>query len=406
MRIGTNGKLELPLRNEILEIVGQKYIGKIDKMWSAMWQTYIRNKGTTATPYWATKINNVIVVNKTLKILSEAGWIKVNTKPERNWSDIQINEDKLLQHFTSTHLENIRAYNKFSKYMLTDSMPKVSNLTKINGDTRNTGLIRNGFYRTGETPFQFDTLKLQEYLEPVKLESIKSMSKIRDMMKDLGRELDRDKASYDEVISIVLDNIMNSKGTYRSGQAKSDSRGRNIAGYLNKIFNPVSFKVSRALMVIPEDRRNIATTKGLRNKYLFIAEILGFKNGTVQEKVDAGREHYYNHKLLNLNWDRTNEINKINACESFSDKTKRKLIKEQVKAGEDDRAEVFENIWLERTYEDIDNFLKPSMKARFMRSQFQEGRCNLDECKASMESNPVEYRWVVPIEIDMSALTL
>lgn len=397
MKIGSNGKLPLPMAKEILEIAGLDKFNTFDKMWDSMWNAYIRNKGTSSTPYWSKAINNAVVFYKVLELLSEEGWITVDTQPNHNWSEMWINEKKLLEHFSMKQLELTRANFKFRKYMLKDEECKVSNLTKINGKVKNTGLVRNGFYATGNVQFQFDTDKLKEYYEVIKAESIKSMSKIRDLYKDMAK----DQASYDEVIDAVINNLIQEKGKYRSGQFYSDSRGRNIQGYLNKIFNPVSFKMARALLVIPKESRHTATFKGLHNKYLFIAELMGFKKGTVEDKIDYGRDCYYKQKFHKLNWDRTNEINKINACESFSEETKKKLVAEQLEKAEADRAEMYENIWLERTYEEIDRFLDINkFSKKSARNNYENGIVDLATAKEKIESSKIEMKWQVPIEID------
>src|SRR5574344_2588399 len=125
-----------------------------------------------------------------------------------------------------------------------------------------------------------------------------------------------DHANYKEIGLEVLQSLMYEDGTYNSGPRTSDPRHRNNAGYLNKIANPVGFKVMRGLLTIPEQYRNVCTPKGLRNKYLFIAELVGFKEGPVEDKVKLGRESYFNHTLTD--------------CE-------------------------VESIWLTRTYADLNN---------------------------------------------------
>jgi len=142
---------------------------------------------------------------------------------------------------------------------------------------------------------------------------------------------------------------------------------------LDKIGNPVGFKIMRAMLVIPEQYRNIATANGLKNVYLFIGELLGYKNGTVQGKIEFGREAYFNRTLI-----------------------------EDIELDD-----LYENIWLERLYEDIDRVL--NVRGNYQKvltlRKYELGTMTLEECAKVIET--FEYRkWSVPIEIDVSASVL
>lgn len=112
----------------------------------------------------------------------------------------------------------------------------------------------------------------------------------------------------------------------------------------------------RGLLVIPEQYRNTCTNVGLRNKYLFIAELCGFKSGSTQSKVSFGRTCYFNGTQAH---------------------------------------DAVENLWLNRTYMDINN-------AFDMDFDSVEDLAN-NELAVIQAST---YKWQVPIEIDMSASVL
>jgi len=142
---------------------------------------------------------------------------------------------------------------------------------------------------------------------------------------------------------------------------------------LSKIGNPVGFKIMRGLLIIPKKHRNIATEIGLKNMYLFIAELLGYKNGTVQGKIDYGRQAYFKKELIQ----------------------------------DIELDDLYENIWLERIYEDIDFvlYMAGNYKKIVAIAKYNNGKSTLEETAKIVET--FDYRkWSVPIEIDVSASIL
>lgn len=363
-----NGRLEVPGYYSILENYGYSIAFTAQKFWGALWYAYLKNKGTISLPYWAEKFNDALVFNAILKALSDKKWIITASIPARNWGEVCINESKLLQYASMKELEHVRAHKKFLKYRLKLEKEATKNdLVRIQGVVKNTGLVRNGFMKSANTVFQFDTNAIIKHYAVILAETTKSMRKMRLEFPDMRS----DNASYDEISKDIVDAIIYENGEYSSGQNLLDSRGRNIHGMLDKVFNPVSFKVARACLVIPERFRRSATAKGLENKYLFIAELLGFKKGTKSEKVAMGKQAYGANTLLDL--DITTE------------------------AGQKD---YYENIWLERTYADIDNYFGgESFALRVYKNRIAKN-------VKTKDLEPVAYKWSVPIEIDMSASVL
>lgn len=101
-----------------------------------------------------------------------------------------------------------------------------------------------------------------------------------------------------------------------------------------------------------------------RDQLLFIAELLGFKTGTVEDKVNFGLKCYAHQNYHSLDL-----------------------------SNEEDRKDLHENIWLERIYNELD--------------QVHGVNCPTSRALAlSMETISDSYQWSVPIECDASASML
>lgn len=136
------------------------------------------------------------------------------------------------------------------------------------------------------------------------------------------------------------------------------------------IGNPIGFKVMRSLLVIPENARNQATYKGLESKLMFVAQLLGFKNGSKQDKIDQGWAQYLSSEFHECDYN------------------------------DDTAEEVFENMWLHRLYQDLDNAFGNSYKLSIYKQRASKGKT------LPIDLPLVPYKWAVPIEIDMSASVL
>lgn len=351
------GKLTMPKINDMEGVYGKTVYKQIENMFSAMWQAYLSKGADTpiSLPYWAKQIKHPIAMNQALKLLSNSEWITVSTRPNNNWSEAYLNESKLLNYVTKGHLDHIRMYNKYNKYKLTwheFDQDFGANKMKINGKVYTVEHACHGFAKAGKVPFQFDTNTMHKSKSVV----IREVNKgIENMIEKYPTIID-DHANYREIGTEVVESLIYEKGTYNAGPRTSDPRHRDNSGYLNKIANPVGFKVMRGLLTIPEERRNVCTPSGLINKYLFIAELVGFKSGSKASKVRFGRKCYYEGKMAH--------------CD-------------------------VENIWVKRLYEDINNALNTEFDS------VQELEAN--EAEVIKNSS---YRWEVPIEIDMSASVL
>lgn len=339
------------------EYLSEQQHDVISRMWNAMWHNYILNRGSISTVYYSDLIDNKRVLNAVLKKLSLAGWIHVSTLPNRNWSEARLNEDKLLTIVTPDELGSIRAKSKFIDYL--PACNKASNRTttvRVNGKSKSTGLVREGFALASQTQYYYDTRYLQKYQEAITLNVNKGMSKVR----DLYPEIASDDASFDAVCTDIVDHLATNPCVFNQGGNTSDSRGRAIKDSLSKVGNPIGYKDFRALLTIPADVRNVATEEGESAVYLFIAELLGLRKAydSVSHKEQLGREAYQARSLLDLDLDT-----------------------------EDGRSDLFENIWLERLYEELDEL-------------------HINRVERSINPSVPAFCWSVPIELDASASML
>lgn len=243
-----NGKFELPSYQKFVSAIGSYYTKSADDMVKAMWYQYLKNKGSINGPFWAEKFNNPKIFNLILISLSNSGWINSHSIPARNWSEIQLNEDKLLEYATSTELQQIRAYHKFTQYVPKAEPSTLTTKVRVNNTIKETGLCRSGFAKAGNTRFQYDTEMIEFFKEPIAANLIKSMDKLAQIYPDMRHDL----ASYDRINVEILDYIIDTNDTYTRGNNYCDSRGRAISSVLSKVANPLSDKDFRALLIIPD----------------------------------------------------------------------------------------------------------------------------------------------------------
>ena len=247
------GKLELPSYQNFVDAIGAEYALLANKFVKALWHQYLLNKGSVSLPYWHDRFNNEAVFNRVLISLSDAGYIESHAIPARNWAEANLVEDKLLQFVTSTELEQIRATYKFHKYTLKEDISNKSTMTRLNGKTLDTGLVREGFMKAGNTKFNYDTSYISNYYDVIRHNTTKSMDKIKTIISKQGGNFVSDRATYDTVSVEILDfHTFNPNATFSRGNNYSDSRGRAISSGLSKVFNPISNKDARSLLVIPE----------------------------------------------------------------------------------------------------------------------------------------------------------
>lgn len=311
-----DGKLELP--EQIVELSGVEYYEVMNRMFQAIWHNYLKNKSSVSAVYWYDEFNNDVVFNKFVMHLSKAGWIKSVVEPKRNWAEIYFNEAKLDKWVSKDEILKVREYNKFNTYKLGKTATERQN-TKTTAGYIDSGLKREGFKKQAKTKFKFDTDMLLKYKDAIILNVTKSIR-----MLELDYEAFRDDVDYKAVsTAIVESHIFEANETFCTGGSTIDSRGRNISHGLRKVFNPISSKDARALLMTEPKTLGL----GMPSVYAFVAELLGMKPKSYTEKVQAGSDAVKARKFHSLNLDT-----------------------------EDGRKDLYENIWLERIYDAIDNY--------------------------------------------------
>ncbi len=265
-------------------------------------------------------------------------------------------ETKLIDYLDKDDLIAIRRDMKFADYrMVNDTTIHSGKKTRQNGTTHATGLIRNGFAKSGTAAFKYDTATLHKYYDAIIANTTKGMAKIAIDMAKRGKFLVEDGADYTSISKEIIDfHMYSADEQFTLGANYNDSRGRAISSSLARIFNPIGFKDARALLiqvpaisVLPEE---VIDTKFA--VYLFIAELLGIKEADSEDaKASFGYESYVARTLPELDL-----------------------------SIEHDRKELHELIWLERLYAELDAL--------------------------NAHTDTSTFKWTVPIELDFGASML
>lgn len=216
-----------------------------ERFWDALWANYVRNKGTTSLVYWMEQFSDPMMFNGVLFTLQDL--VKTVVIPERNWAEVQLDEEALERRFGVEALIEFRKDNKLSKYTPEFKESRRANLTKTMDGFKKTGLLRKGFAAAANTQFYYDVGMLQEHKEAVIRETNKGMRKMRDRMP----EMPMDEASYDAVATRIVEQLAEEPELMTMEGNVSDSRGRAIKGALRKVANPIGYKCFRALLTIP-----------------------------------------------------------------------------------------------------------------------------------------------------------
>ena len=312
-----DGKIEIP--HQIFDLVGTEYQDLMEQMFQSIWYNYLKNKGSVSSVYWYDRFDNPVVFNKFITHLSRAGWIVSTVEPKRNWAEIQFNESKLDKWVTPKEVLQMRETSKFLKYKLNDQYSTDDDKVKTAQGIKSTGLVRKGFAKASAVPFKYDTDMIIKYRDSVEMNLTKS---IRLLGLEYG--IFNDGVDYESISKSILKfHIDNPDKVFCLGGNVSDSRGRAIHKALGKVFNPISCKDARALLITETQP---LTDEGRDNCFLAIAELLGYKAKTVGQKLGLGKRAY---KL-------------------------RTLPKVDLTTDEG-RKDLYELIWIERIYAGLDN---------------------------------------------------
>ena len=249
-------------------------------------------RNSLSVPFWSGKIGPERL-NRILYVLGNHSL--VSTKVNKKYAAISTTQtlvnmlDSVLDYRVST---------KIHRYgMKCNRTKSPANLVKTPSGIKETGIVREGFAYAAKQEFKLDTVLLKEYKTPILLNVVKSISKTMVDYSDIAL----DEANYMEMCEIVLDNyIDNPNNSYNLEYNISDQRGRAIYNGIKRIFNPISSKDSRALLIAPYKTIDKTDTKAMGDIYLFIAELVGIKRKTKKAKRLAGAVAYNQRKLPNL----------------------------------------------------------------------------------------------------------
>ena len=393
------GMLDLP--EQIIQLSGSQEREAMEHMFASLWHRFLNNKSSTSTVYWYDKFESDKVFNNFLYHLSNSGWATIKTLPTKNWSEVELNESKLLQFIDKELLDNVRRSFKFNKYRMTNTTATKYNVTRLQGKKQDTGLERKGFSKAGNSQFRYDTKYIEFYRDAIELNLTKSMREL-----GLDAEEFNDDIDYASVSKEILDyHVENPNQVFTTGENINDSRGRAISSALSKVFNPISSKDARSLIVLNDDRD--FNDSHLEPVYLFIAELIGAKQKTMAIKALEGKRCYEARELHSLDL----------VTKQLIDQEKQK---EENKRADDARKELHETIWLERLYDELDRYNE--FKASFYQSNFKhrilvqklsraKAQKSIDSITASIkelvDSIPVTgFNWTVPLELDCTASML
>lgn len=237
--------LDLPEIEVLIKNLNEEQMNTAERFWGALWNCYVRNKGTTSLIYWTEQMNDPVAMNKLLIILKD--WLISDVVPERNWAQVSLNEDKLLMQFTVEELTGYRKDLKFSKYIPRFKESTKDNLVRSKGVVSKTGLVREGFMKSGHTQYYYDTAMLTKYKDLVILNVNKGMIKMRQT-----HDIAVDDASYDQVAEGIVEYLATTPELFTQGVSYIDSRGRAIKESLKYVANPIGYKDFRALLTIPQ----------------------------------------------------------------------------------------------------------------------------------------------------------
>jgi len=315
-----NLELELPEIVDYLDINNDTTV----EMLTALFHRITYNLGATSLTYWLDKFTDHKQGNRMILQLSLRGVIVTTVK--HNYAEIEMSKQWLLQNNTQEELDALILSNKLNKYLpirANLNKPLVSDQVKLSSGIQATGLSRPSFAKAGHNIFTYDTAMMSLYRDEIVKFSIKAMEK---MEAKLHRSLRLPEAhDYGSIIEQAIDLIIaNSHHEYMLGSLVLDSRGRAIYQCLKTIFNPISNKMARALVKAPGE---LVTADSAKGAFLFIAEIYSGFNPNIPAKIEQGIDCYADRLYHEIDADTEEGLDSL-----------------------------FENIWLERLYADMEAF--------------------------------------------------
>jgi len=284
----------------------------------------ITNGLSLSTVHWAKQYP--VEIKRISFVLSQLGF--THSIVTAKWNELQLIPGKLLEFVSQDEIDEYVVDWSMDQYLLRlDKEVYPDNLSKTNSGIKSVGLKRAGFAKVAKNEFKFDRDTLLKYRESIELTLNKS---IRVAIKD-GNIKDKffaNPANYEKVVTMCIQSYIDNDNSYNLEKNISCARGRATYQALKRVFNPVSSKDSRSLLVVPSSiTMTTNSTIELNDIYYFIAELMGTKNKTPTEssKIFAGKAAYRTRRLPNLDL-----------------------------SLEADRKDLHELIWLERIYAKLD----------------------------------------------------
>lgn len=217
----------------------------IVRFWQAVWHNYLNNSETNGL-HWYDELG-IKLYNDLVRRLSHHGWIESISLSGRKWASIKLNTEKLLEYVSLDELEDVKAERKYDRYLLGCEASTLSSDVRQNGETKYTGLVREGFMDAGNTEFGYDMAVMSKYKDAVVKNLVKSMDKIRKVYPEMATS----SSSYDEVSTGIYEwHEVNALETFTTGNSIIDSRGRAISHSLRKVANPIGNKDFRSCLII------------------------------------------------------------------------------------------------------------------------------------------------------------
>jgi len=298
--------------------------------------------------YWSKE--NPKQFNNIAYLLSELNFTESIVKS--NWAELKILDTEILKYIDQVELDKYRINSRIDASMMRlDNDAKPTNLVRTCHGISETGLNRPGFAKSAKVQFSLDTETLAKYLEPIAKTVTKGIMKGLKPNKNGKRIIKKDEfysnpANYGLVaIGALKQYIANGPDKlYNLEGNVSDSRGRASMIGGKRVFNPITYKDSRALLNLNDGVFvKHANQEQMNDIWYFIAELTGSKADTEQGKYDDGELAYHNRTLPQL------DVN-----EHFTADMTKKQIKKEAERAEHDRKELHELIWLERIYSKLD----------------------------------------------------
>ena len=274
-----NGELSFPKQIRKLLNPSPRENEIITDFFENLWHNYLREKPCDTVTWYECFHSNIF--NKILFHLSKAGWITSNI--DMNYASIELNTSKLTKWVNEEELRNIKFNFKWNKYRLKKSKSILNDTVQINGKHIPTGLVRNGFMKAGNNTFSYDTRYIKKYLNNIAENLKKGLS---GSTKDI---------TYQEIIEELSDWYSVDGSDYTLGNCILDSRGRAIYQCSKKIFNPVSSKEARAVLVT-----KAYSLDDYESVYQAIAELFGYRGKNADDKTEYGYTKYKNNELPSI----------------------------------------------------------------------------------------------------------